>query len=120
MKRVSLFFVSTIVTGAFAAIGSILGHFSGSHFGVMLGGAFGGLFGAVLSTRIAVRLRWIEQRVFYPTTFGAEIGFLAAAFIAAKTLSSPIGPILSSLLIGIGALVGSWIGARRQSGSLQG
>jgi hypothetical protein len=120
MKSVSLFFVSTIVTGALAAIGSIIGHFFGSHLGVMLGGVFGGLFGAIFSARIAVRLRWIAHEDFYPTTFGAAIGFLAAAIIATKTLSSPVGPILSSLLIGIGALVGSLIGARKRSGSLQG
>ena len=119
MKHVFLFLVSTAVTGAFAAIGSMVGHFFGSHLGVILGGVFGGLFGAVFSARIAVRMRWIAHEDFYPTTFGAEIGFLAAVIIAMKTLSSPIGPILSSLLIGIGALVGSWIGARRQSGSLQ-
>ena len=100
-------------------IGSMMGHFFGSHLGVMLGGVFGGLFGATFSARIAVRLKWIAQDDFYPTAFGAEIGFLAAAFIAMKALSSPIGPVLSSLLIGAGALIGSLIGARRRSGSLQ-
>ena len=117
MKGVFLFLVSTIVTGVFAAIGSMVGHFFGSHLGVILGGVFGGLFGALFSGRIAVRLRWIAGEEFYPTVFGAEIGFLAAVVIAMRTLSSPIGPILSSALIGIGALVGSLIGARRQSGS---
>ena len=119
MKSAFLFFASTIVTGAFAAIGSMAGHFFGSHLGVMLGGIVGGLFGAIFSARIAVRLRWIAHEDFYPTTFGAEIGFLAAAFVAMKTLSSPIGPMLSSLLIGVGALLGSWIGARKRSGNLQ-
>jgi hypothetical protein len=119
MKRVFLFFASTIVTGAFAAIGSMIGHFFGSHLAVMLGGIFGGLFGAILSARIAVRLKWIANEDFYPTTFGAEIGFLAAAFIAMKTLSTPIGPLLSSLLIGVGAVIGSLIGARKRSGNLE-
>lgn len=120
MKSAFLFLVSTIVTGAFAAIGSMIGHFFGSHLGVMLGGVFGGLFGAIFSARIAVRRQWIGHEDFYPTTFGAAIGFLAAAVVAMKTLSTPIGPVLSSLLIGFGALVGSWIGARKRSGSLQG
>lgn len=119
MKRVFLFLVSTIVTGALAAIGSMLGHFFGSRHGVMLGGILGGLLGALLSARIAVRLGWIAREDSYPTTFGAGIGFLAAALIAMKTLSSPIGPILSSLLIGVGAVVGSLIGARKRSGNFQ-
>ena len=118
MKRVSLFVVSTILTGAIAAIGSMAGHFFGPRFGVMLGGVLGGLIGAALSARIAVRLKWISREDFFPTTLGAEIGFLAAAFIAMKTLSSPIGPILSSLLIGIGALIGSLIGTRQRSGGV--
>ncbi len=119
MKRILLFVVSTIVTGALAAIGSMAGHFFDPRLGVMLGGVFGGLFGAVLSARIAVRRNWIAPDDLYPTTVGAGTGFLAAALIATKTLSSPIGPVLSSFLIGIGALVGSLIGARRRSGNLQ-
>ena len=120
MKRLLLLVVSTIVTGAFAAIGSMAGHFLVSHLGVMLGGIVGGLFGAIFSARIAVRLKWIGHEDFYPTTFGAAIGFLAAAVIAMKTLSSPLGPILGSFLIGIGAVIGSLIGSRKRSGSLQG
>ncbi len=119
MKRVFLFVVSTILTGALAALGSMAGHFFGPHLGVMLGGVFGGLVGAVLSALIAVRLKWIAPDDFFPTTFGAGIGFLGAAFLALKTLSSPIGPILSSLLIGMGAVIGSLSGARRRSGSPQ-
>jgi hypothetical protein len=36
-----------------------------------------------------------------------------------KTLSTPIGPILSSLLIGVGAVIGSLIGSRKRSGNLE-
>jgi hypothetical protein len=119
MKRISLFLVSTILTGAIAAIGSMAGHFVGPHLGVTLGGVFGGLFGAVFSARIGVHRKWIAAEAFYPTTFGAAVGFLAAAFIAMQTLSSPIGPMLSSLLIGLGALIGSLIGGWRQSVDLK-
>jgi hypothetical protein len=34
-------------------------------------------------------------------------GFVAAALVAINTLSSPVGPILSNALTGIGALIGS-------------
>jgi hypothetical protein len=43
----------------------------------------------------------------WPTAAGAALGFLAAAWIATHTLGSPIGPILSTTLIGLGALVGA-------------
>jgi hypothetical protein len=48
------------------------------------------------------------------TLLGAEIGFLAAALAAMKTLSSPIGPIIGSLLIGIGAVIGQSIASRKR------
>jgi hypothetical protein len=38
---------------------------------------------------------------------GAAIGFLLACAVAANTLSSPVGPIMSTLLIGVGAVLGS-------------
>jgi hypothetical protein len=48
-----------------------------------------------------------------PTAIGAMIGFLTAALIAVNTLSSPIGPVTSTLLTGVGGLAGgAW--ARRR------
>jgi hypothetical protein len=38
---------------------------------------------------------------------GAALGFIAAATVAVNTLSSPIGPVFSTALIGVGALVGA-------------
>ena len=113
MKKVFLFVVSMIVTAACAVIGSMVGHFLGSHLAVMLVGTIGGLIGASVSGRIAVWRHWITRAELFPTTVGTAIGFLAAAYIAAKTLSSPVGPILSTFLIGIGAVVGAAVGARR-------
>ena len=54
----------------------------------------------------------IAAQQFTATTIGAMLGFLAAAGIAVNTLSSPIGPILSSGLTGLGALIGARLSAR--------
>lgn len=116
MKRVLIFVVSMIVTAVCAVIGSMVGHFLGSHLAVMLVGTLGGLLGASASARIAAWRGWISRAESFPTTIGTAIGFLAAAFIASKTLSSPVGPILSSFLIGIGAIVGASVGANRRAG----
>ncbi|MDQ6769680.1 MAG: hypothetical protein M3Z54_06805 [Gemmatimonadota bacterium] len=114
MKRSALFVVSTIVTGISAAIGSMIGHFFGPHPGVMLGGVIGGLIGAALSARLAAQRGWVAREDLLLTILGTEVGFLAAALIATKTLSSPIGPVFSSLLIGIGAITGQLIASRKR------
>ncbi|HUQ98456.1 MAG TPA: hypothetical protein VM166_03315 [Gemmatimonadaceae bacterium] len=112
MKRTLLFVTTMLGGGFFAALGSIVGHAAGKT-GLFVGGVIGGLFGVTIATRLAVWRRWIEPRDYYPTTFGGEIGFIVAALIAVKTLSSPVGPVLSTLLVGIGALAGLHISARR-------
>ena len=43
-------------------------------------------------------------------SIGAIIGFVIAVFVAMSTLSSPVGPILSTALVGMGAIMGSRIG----------
>jgi hypothetical protein len=61
----------------------------------------------MLVARIAVWRHWIVRPQLWPTALGAAIGFLAASAIAVNTLSSPIGPVLSTLLIGVGAVLGA-------------
>jgi hypothetical protein len=112
MTRVLLFVTTMIGAGFFAAVGSIIGHSAG-HPGLFVGGVIGGLFGVTIATRFAVWRGWIERRDYYPATFGGEIGFICAALIAANTLSSPLGPVLSTFLVGIGALAGLRFSARR-------
>jgi hypothetical protein len=85
----------------------MLGHAFGSR-GLWIGGIVGGLVAAVIAARVAVWRGWVARRQYWRTAAGAGIGFLAAALVAARTLSSPIGPVLSTALIGIGAVVGGW------------
>jgi hypothetical protein len=114
MKRILLFVTTMIGAGFFAAIGSIVGHAAGKT-GLFVGGVIGGLFGVTIATRLAVWRHWIDPADYYPATFGGEIGFIAAALIAVNTLSSPVGPALSTLLVGIGALAGLRMSSRRAS-----
>ena len=75
--------------------------------GMWAGGILGGLIASMLVARIALARRWIVQSQFWPTALGTAIGFLAACAVAVNTLSSPVGPIMSTLLVGVGALFGS-------------
>jgi fructose-specific phosphotransferase system IIC component len=106
MKRVWLFLAMWIVGGVGAAVGSMVGHAFGSR-GLFIGAIVGGLLAVALIAQFAAWRGWILKSQRGMTSLGAALGFLLAALIATRTLSTPIGPILSSLLIGAGALLGA-------------
>lgn len=105
-RRVALFASSSLLAGFGALLGSILGHTLGPR-ALMAGGVLGGLLGAILSAFVASRFRWIRADRVRGVALGACTGFVLAALIATHTLSSPVGPILSTLLIGLGATLGA-------------
>ena len=101
-----IFFVTAFLGGLGAALGSVLGHRFGQT-GLYAGAVVGGIAAVAFAVWLAARLAWIEGRNFRPALLGGEIGFLVAAPVAVQMLSSPVGPILSTALIGGGALIGS-------------
>lgn len=108
MKSFKLFILCVMLGGLLAALGSMVGNRFGQT-GLMMGGIFGGILGAIASVRIAVQRNWITAGQFTFTSIGAAVGFVAAAYAATHTLSSPIGPMLSAILIGVGAVAGARI-----------
>jgi hypothetical protein len=110
MRSIGLLLMECVVTGLGAALGSMVGHFGG-HSMLLVGGMTGGLSAAALGARLAERLGLIRRAQFAATAIGAALGFLAAAYVSLHTLSSPVGPVLSTSLIGIGALLGARISA---------
>ena len=106
MNRIALFFVACGLGGLGGALGSIVGNAFGKG-GLWVGGIVGGLMASMLSARIALWRHWIVRSQFRPTVLGAAVGFLVACAVAVNTLSSPIGPVMSTLLIGGGAVLGS-------------
>jgi len=101
-----LFLMTCVLGGAGGFMGSVLGGAFG-RLGLFAGGLIGGVLIAPMSAKFAVYRRWIEAKQYTTTAAGAAIGFLAAAIVAMNTLSSPIGPLLSTALIGLGAIAGS-------------
>ena len=106
MNRAALFVVACALGGLGGLVGSIVGAAFGKT-GMWVGGVIGGLVASILVARIALARHWIAQSQSWRTTLGTAIGFLVACAVAVNTLSTPIGPILSTLLIGVGALLGS-------------
>ncbi len=107
MKRpVLLFIASMILAGLGGMLGSMVGHAFGEK-GLYIGGGFGGLLGVSVAAYIAGAAGWIDRSRRGSAASGGAAGFLLAAFIAVNTLSSPIGPIASTLLVGAGAVLGA-------------
>ena len=106
-----IFFLAAVLGGIGAAGGSVIGQRFGGK-ALYAGALVGGMVAVAFAVWLAVRLVWIERVNFRPALWGGEIGFLVAAPVAVQMLSSPIGPILSTVLIGAGALVGSRVETR--------
>lgn len=104
--KLLLFITATILGGLGGLLGSIVGNAFGKT-GLFAGGVIGGLLASVAAGKVAAGRRWIAPSAWSTVSIGAGIGFLLAAFIATRTLSSPVGPILSTALIGTGALLGA-------------
>lgn len=106
LSRLPLFFTAVIFGGLGGALGSIVGNALG-RTGLFAGGIIGGLLGAVATGRVAAGRGWVAPAGWSRVAIGTAFGFLLAAGIAVNTLSSPIGPVLSTVLIGVGAVLGA-------------
>jgi hypothetical protein len=105
MKHARLFVYLVGTVGFCAFVGSAAGAALG-HRWLFVGGLSGGLLGSCAAAWLGGRLRWIPAPAAKATALGMAIGFLVAAAIAINALSSPVGPALSTLMIGVGGLVG--------------
>lgn len=115
MRSKVLLFVTAMMLGG---LGGMLGSMIGSAFGeggMLAGGVVGGLLTAFLTGKIAAARGWVPSSRWRPVAVGASLGFLAAVAIAVNTLSSPIGPVLSTILVGVGALIGARVAAADRS-----
>lgn len=109
MSLFLLFLLVCLLAGVGGAVGSMAGHALGAG-GLIAGGVVGGILFVAGATFLAARWGWILPRQRLWTTIGAVVGFALAVFVALSTLSSPVGPALSTMLAGFGAVLGSRIG----------
>jgi glucan phosphoethanolaminetransferase (alkaline phosphatase superfamily) len=105
-KGLLLFALVCFLAGVATFIGSILGHAFGS-MGLNVGAVIGGIIGVFAATKIGVSRKILGPKRFWPATIGGVLGFILAAIIAVNHLSSPVVPLASILLVGLGALFGA-------------
>lgn len=111
-NKLLLFIIVCALAGIATLLGSILGRLFG-HSGLNAGATIGGVVGVVAATRIAVRRNILGPKQFWGATIGGILGFALAAVIAVNNLHTPIVPVASILLIGLGAVMGA--GTRRKN-----
>ena len=87
--------------------GSIAGHGIADDVGLIFGGVLGVLITSVVTGWLATAAKWIAVEQRTRTIAWTAAGSVIASLIATHTLSSPIGPIVSTVLAGFGALYGS-------------
>jgi hypothetical protein len=113
MRRFWLFVLATGLGGLGAVVGSILGNALGAR-GLYVGALLGGALGVVVAASLGARFGLFSSARVRHAILGGLGGFAVAAVIAVNTLSSPVGPLLSAALIGLGMLFGA--AGRRGSG----
>jgi len=95
--------------GAGGAIGSMAGNVLGKG-GVIGGGVVLGSALVVAAGFLGTRWGWISHAQRLWSILGGVFGFLLAVVVTLATLSSPVGPVMSTLLIGTGAVLGALVG----------
>ena len=105
MSRIYLFLLACLLCGLGGALGSMAGNAFGER-GVWIGGVIGGLVAAVLVAIVARGRQWISPNAVTATALGTAAGFVVAVIVTMNTMSSPVGPILSTTFAGLGALIG--------------
>ena len=108
-QLLKLFFLETLLGGAGAVAGSMLGNAFGRG-GLLIGAVILGVAATIAAGHVACRFNWIHTRERLWVIVGGIAGFGVACLVALATLSSPAGPIASSLLIGVGAVLGTVLG----------
>ena len=101
-----------MLAGFLTFAGSVIGHSTGQT-GLFVGAVIGGFAGVGLAVWLSTRIGLLSKANFLAALIGGSAGFIVAAVIAVNTLWTPIIPLASVALIGVGALLGKAIGQRR-------
>ena len=106
MRPYFIILMTSVTAGGGALAGSMLGNAAGP-MGLKGGALLGGLVGVMAGVQLAAGLGWLATAETRGARVGGAIGFLVAAAIAVTHLDTPITPAVSSLLAGVGVLLGA-------------
>ncbi len=105
-KNMRLFLMECFFCGLFTFVGSIIGHAFGQST-LFAGAVIGGISGIILTACFLSKTSIIKKNRLALIISCGILTFLLAAFLAVTNLSSPIIPLLSILLVGMGCVFGN-------------
>jgi len=100
--------LSWLATGFAAGVGSILGNAAGAS-GLQVGAIAGGVLGLLAALVLARRFAWLSTAETRGAFLGGLAGFAVAIPITLSHMQTPIVPVLSCGLVGIGVLLGAGV-----------
>ena len=109
LKNILLFLIVCGLAGVWILLGSVLGHSLGK-VGLFSGAIIGGFAGVSAAVWLTVRFGLLDRANSAVTLLGGAAGFIIAAAIAVNNLHSPLIPLASVSLIGLGAIIGKMLG----------
>lgn len=101
-----IFLGESFFCGAFTFLGSILGNAFNQN-ALFAGAIMGGCSGVILSTYILARRGVINNNSLIPVIAWGIVSFGTATLFSVTNLNSPIIPLLSVLLVGLGCIMGN-------------
>jgi hypothetical protein len=117
MPAFRILLVTWLLAGFGAVVGSILGGGLG-RAGLFAGAAVGGLLGVSAAVLVLRKVGWLPVADRRGAYWGGTCGFAIAIPFAVLNLDTPITPVVSCALAGIGALLGIGVArGMRQGGN---
>jgi len=108
MKPFPVLLLSWLSTGFGALLGSILGNAAGA-VGLKAGAIAGGVVGLLVALSVARRRNWISIGDAPGGMWGGLAGFAVAIVLTLSNMGTPIVPVLSCGLAGVGVLLGAGV-----------
>ena len=115
MRKLKLFIEVSLICGLLIVGFSVVGTKLLRTNGIFIGAIIGGLIGIAIASKIAIYFSLVNKTSFKSIIGFSVLGFLLAIVICFYNFNNPIIVVMSTSLIGIGALIGDYLNRKSES-----